>query len=256
MKWKVVGATAIGSSHKENNTLCQDFISYQEFPDKNEDITYVLICCDGSGSAQYSDLGALGCIQTMNANISKYLKNSEITKIQDSDIQLWCIQANTFLNEIAHQVNHDVEDYATTMLVVIVKNSTCIVFQIGDGVIVLGSKDKTSHEFIVSQWPDKASYANETHFITDDDATLHIETTRTSIVDRIAIFSDGLQRIALDEKNRKAHSPFFTPLFNGLKNIKEKDIHLFENELKKYLNSAIFDEKTDDDRSLMLATLT
>ncbi len=55
-------------------------------------------------------------------------------------------------------------------------------------------------------------YANMTHFITDDDAVSRLETyTSTERAHKVAAFTDGIQRLALNMLDNSPHVPFFTP---------------------------------------------
>ena len=65
--------------------------------------------------------------------------------------------------------------------------------------------------------PMVGEYANMTHFITDEDAVSRLETfTSTERVHKVAAFTDGIQRLALNMLDNSPHVPFFTPFFIGL----------------------------------------
>ncbi len=52
-------------------------------------------------------------------------------------------------------------------------------------------------------------YANMTHFITDEDAVSRLETfTSTERVHKVAAFTDGIQRLALNMLDNSPHVPF------------------------------------------------
>lgn len=53
-----------------------------------------------------------------------------------------------------------------------------------------------------------------THFITDEDAVSRLETfTSTERAHKVAAFTDGIQRLALNMLDNSPHVPFFTLFF-------------------------------------------
>jgi hypothetical protein len=71
--------------------------------------------------------------------------------------------------------------------------------------------------------------------------------------DKIAVFSDGLQRLALNMAANTAHDPFFTPFFTVLSAATAAQEELLQTELAQFLQSPAVNERTDDDKSLVLA---
>ena len=67
----------------------------------------------------------------------------------------------------------------------------------------------------------------------------------------MALFTDGLQTLALDY-TRAAHSPFFAPMFAALSSETEPGGLL--GPLSAFLESPAVNERTDDDKTLILAT--
>ena len=72
-------------------------------------------------------------------------------------------------------------------------------------------------------------------------------------LDKVAIFSDGIQRMAMNMATNTAHTPFFTPFFKTLQGATyEQEDHL-KVKLTQFLSSSAVDERTDDDKSLAFA---
>ena len=102
--------------------------------------------------------------------------------------------------------------------------------------------------------PMVGEYANMTHFITDEDAVSRLETfTSTERVHKVAAFTDGIQRLALNMLDNSPHVPFFTPFFNGLASATQEQLDLLPELLKQFLSSPAVNERTDDDKTLALA---
>ena len=69
----------------------------------------------------------------------------------------------------------------------------------------------------------------------------------------VAMFSDGLQMLALKMPGATPHAPFFTPLFRFMRG--EPDPQLRLDQLQKLLQSPRISQRADDDLTLLLATL-
>src|SRR5208282_2256447 len=101
-------------------------------------------------------------------------------------------------------------------------------------------------------WPQSGEYANTTCFLTDP----HYETEMAFFfederVDQVALFTDGLQMLALNYAEKTGHSPFFLPLFQKLADAPSSE-ELVE-PLNRFLDSPRVNERTDDDKTLVLA---
>ena len=104
-------------------------------------------------------------------------------------------------------------------------------------------------------WPDNGEYENLTYFATDPQAADHLRfDTADRAVDEIALFSDGLQRLALHYQTRTAHPPFFRPLFAAVRAADGEAAESLSGRLAAYLSSPPINERTDDDKTLILAT--
>ena len=93
-----------------------------------------------------------------------------------------------------------------------------------------------------------------THFVTDEDAVSRLETyTCTERTVKVATFTDGIQRLALNMLDNVPHEPFFAPFFNGLKSATPEQYDLLPDLLKQFLFSEAVNERTNDDKTLALA---
>ncbi len=73
-------------------------------------------------------------------------------------------------------------------------------------------------------------------------------------VAEIALLSDGLQRLALDYQSRTPYHPFFSGLFSPLRRASRESLPALNSHLANYLNSTRINDRTDDDKTLVLAT--
>ena len=102
-------------------------------------------------------------------------------------------------------------------------------------------------------WPQSGEYVNTTNFITDPRFESFLEFTwRDAPEDEVALFTDGLQMLGLNFRDKQAHGPFFAPMFQSLqKQDKPEDLI---GPLRAFLESPELAERTDDDKTLVLAT--
>ena len=123
--------------------------------------------------------------------------------------------------------------------------------QVGDGVAVVG--DRTGNVTALTA-PQRGEYANETIFLVSPQA---LDTAQTILwqgtVANIAMLSDGLQMLALNLGEGKPHPPFFSPLFNFMADVKNEAEA--KEQLGGFLRSPKITDRTDDDLTLLLATL-
>jgi hypothetical protein len=70
----------------------------------------------------------------------------------------------------------------------------------------------------------------------------------------VALLTDGLQGLALRFSTREAHGPFFEPMFARLRREREGEPKGLGKELRAFLGSAPVNQRTDDDKTLVLAT--
>jgi hypothetical protein len=104
-------------------------------------------------------------------------------------------------------------------------------------------------------WPEAGEYANMTRFITDPDALEHVRSVVTDAApDEIAVFTDGIQRLALDFRAVAVHAPFFAPMMAVLRQQPPDECALLEAQLAAFLDSPKVNSRTDDDKTLVLAS--
>ena len=106
-------------------------------------------------------------------------------------------------------------------------------------------------------WPDHGEYANTTHFLTEPDALDALQlATLDRPVRRVCLFSDGLERLVLDFRDRSAHAPFFDAIFRPIEQYAEAGhaAHI-SHDLEALLGSDKINSRTDDDKSLLCAAL-
>jgi hypothetical protein len=140
-------------------------------------------------------------------------------------------------------------DFSCTLLVALVDERSALFFQIGDGAIVYRGEDGS---YAPALWPQSGEYANCTWFVTDEEAAARVQLAVAEEVHEVALLTDGLTGLALRFLSREAHGPFFEPMFARLR--AEPGSEALPEELRAFLESTAVNQRTDDDKTLVLAT--
>lgn len=247
--WKHVAQSLQGPSHAADGSVCQDS-HLVKLIDNNSQQTIIACAADGAGSAKRSDLGSAIACETITENAERYLAaHNNFDHLQRNKIIAWCEAAREKIRHKADEHQLKLRDLATTLCVAILTPQGSVFFQIGDGAITVGNNGVYGVVF----WPQSGEYANVTNFITSDNYQDHIEFQATSrkFAD-LALFTDGLERLALDFESQTPHLPFFQPLFQAVR--KSQTGSNLGNDLALFLQSDSVKNRSDDDKTLILAT--
>jgi hypothetical protein len=210
----------------------------------------VIFVADGAGSAERGGAGA-----DLAVEVATELMHREYAKSEQLDL---CSElAGSCLGLVRERIGalaeHEgrvVRDYACTLLGVVATPSQAMIMQLGDGGIVIDFGAGLE----VPVAPPVAEYVNMTHFVTDADASERLQILiREGLARRIAVFSDGLQRLALNVAANTPHDPFFLPFFQTLSSVAVDQEDLLHEKLVGFLESQRVNERTDDDKTLALA---
>lgn len=255
-RWRYAKASVIGTSHEKTSIPCQDrvFCDVFRLQPSGEELLAAFVS-DGAGSASRAEVGAaLACATFCDLVSSNSADEGTEFLLSDSFPFLWLKEFQNRVAQIATDEGISTRDFACTAVAVLAVRHTATFFQIGDGAIVLSAPGDPDYGLMF--WPDRGEYENVTHFATQIDAADHLQalTGEAVSVEEVAVFSDGLQRLALNYNDRSAHTPFFSPLFTFLRNSAEGECSETSDALSKFLSSSRVNARTDDDKSLILAT--
>ncbi len=237
---------AAGTSHLASETPCQDRCRTTTFGGGS---IVVAVLSDGAGSAAHAEDGADAVCDALLDEIAAALEREpDLAAIDDDAVREWFTAARARLAALAAASGTDVREYSATALVCVAGDAHTICAQVGDGGIVV--RDGGAPE--VALWPAGGEYANQTFFVTDEDVRERVETRRFARVDDVAVFSDGLTRLALAQATRTAFAPFFDPLVATVRTSALTEDGL-RAELIAYLGSEAVNARTDDDKALAVA---
>jgi hypothetical protein len=163
-------------------------------------------------------------------------------------IRAWVSVAHSDVEQAATEHNVAPRELACTLLLAVLGPNNSAFAQIGDGVIVAGENDLLSHIF----WPSSGEYQNTTFFLCEDKYAENLRVEIRPPVQEAALLTDGLQMLALKYADQTVHAPFFAPMFNALR--AADDFGALAGPLRAFLDSPQVNARTDDDKTLILAT--
>lgn len=254
-KWRVAHASVIGASHQNQNTECQDSFACRTIPTATGEI-FAAVVADGAGSTEKGQVGARIACETFIEEVSDFLQSGDASvKSLNADFgKHWINFFRQKIEEIAKRDGKEIREYASTLVAAVIGEKNGVFYQLGDGAIVCSTeKDAENYRFAVA--PAESLYVNMTDFLTDDDAAnnLRFETICETIEDLI-LFSDGIFPVAVNYQTGQPHKPFLKPLVAPLKNGVSTEV--LNEKLAAFLASAKINEKSDDDKTIILASRT
>jgi hypothetical protein len=247
--WKTVYQSVRGTSHQQSGQPCQDSSAARQAALADE-IVLVLACSDGAGSAEFSDVGSRVACQTLVDLVCAEARVAgKLGTVGPDRARGWLAEVRRAIGAQADLREIDLRQLACTLLFAVVGERGAAFGQIGDGAIVVGGNESYDAVF----WPQSGEYVNTTNFISNPRfATLLEFAWRDAPVDEVALFSDGLQMLSLDYRQKRVHGPFFAPLFASLR--KQASAGDLMEPMRAFLESPRLAERTDDDKTLILAT--
>lgn len=253
--WRVAHASAIGLAHLNQNTECQDRFACRTIETVDEGDVLIAVIADGAGSTTDGGRGAETACRLFIDEAAAFLnsKNVSLKSLNEEFAKRWIAYFQQKIAEVAQKDEKTIRDYASTLVAAIVGRSAAVFYQIGDGGIVFSASGETeSYRFGIE--PAEALYVNMTDFITDETAA---ENVRFKFVEEkvedLVLFSDGIFPVAVDYQTNQPHEPFLVPMLAPLRNGSRAASGLNE-KLEGFLASSKINEKTDDDKTIILAS--
>ena len=253
--WKYVFASVRGTSHAVSDAPCQDsgVCRVLEAADGSE--VLVAVASDGAGSAQRGEVGSALACSLFACELEALLGDGRTVRdVTREFARDWLTYFRHRVEALAESEELTPRDYACTFLAAVVGADCAAFMQVGDGAIVIPDRDGPD-DYCWVFWPQQGQYANQTYFATEDDARDRLEHVLVEQrVDEVAVFTDGVQSLALHYESQTAHAPFFGPVFAWLRPAPGGHPEKLSASLTDYLDSPKVNERTDDDKTLILAT--
>lgn len=265
MPWTIGSASVIGSAHVKAQMPCQDY-----HITSTVNGALVVAVSDGLGSAAKSDHGAHHACRAAVAYIERTIDRQRTRRLSLDVVRdlIWRLtsapknpeqmlreaaaEARNALVKLAAAEHATLSDYACTLILAVVMNDSWHAIHVGDGALVGVFADGTYRTLSA---PERGEYVNSVTPITSSrfaDALRYSEATEQ--VAGVAVFSDGIQHLCINNKTGAAFEGFFKPIFAWFLGL-PRDID-GTSALSKLLDSAQIRQKSDDDLTLVLAVRT
>lgn len=248
-QWRWALASQIGTSHIRLGTRKQDALKTFTLQGKDGEQILCAMVCDGAGSAQYGGEGASLTCRLISQAVRQHFSKTDVIPTTE-EIWSWIDTVRDCMAQAAEKREVSRKSFACTFILLIARINENIIVHIGDGAVV--GRDHAG-EWKALTWPENGEYASSTYFITDDPEPKIRFVEGNQIYSAYALFSDGIEDLALDHKAMTAHAPFFNSMIRPLDNLsfEGKDQNLSA-ALATFLDSDRVCDRTDDDKSLIL----
>lgn len=246
--WRIVGASVAGTSHRARAAGRQDAFASRALPDG----TLILAVADGAGSAPRSAEGATRAAEHVVHSLRRMILKRCPQTDADWERVIWraCLNARLSVLALARFARRPPRDFATTLTCAVLTDERLIVGQVGDGLAVVRDVGGVLHAPVR---PSRGEYANETAFLTMPGMTHALQVVVTPVRGQaVAVTTDGLLRLAAKIPGYEPFPPFFTPLFAFVEGA--TDTARAAHALAQFLDSERVNGRTDDDKTLVLAT--
>ncbi|WP_137787493.1 PP2C family serine/threonine-protein phosphatase [Sphingomonas sp. 3P27F8] len=246
--WTWAGASQRGTAHAQAGEHRQDAFCVLAV----EPGYLIAVVCDGAGSTKYGGLGAAIAARVLTNRAADWIA-AKGRMPTPSEIELWVAEVRLMIIVSADRLGCAPSQFAATLVLAVSDGTSAITAHIGDGAIVARPAGDTA--LVDLSWPDSGEYASTTYFLTDASPRLRISVINHCPIDRLALLTDGLERLALDFAASASHRPFFDGLFSAVaaSNTVGADRSL-SHKLAAWLDSADVNSRTDDDKTLILAS--
>ena len=265
--WRFAHASVVGSSHVKNGTPCQD-ASACSLVEQAGAACLVAVVSDGAGSAPLSQIGSRTACEVVLEETRAALAYGAGLEALDRGFALGVIERlRVRIARVARHADRPVRDFACTLLFAVADAHGAVFAQIGDGAIVVAPSASSSSSAALAEdarasdgyawvfWPEQGEYLNQTCFATEARAHEHLQYESWNLpIDELALFSDGLQGLVLDSRKRRAHARFFEPMFVAVRWAGPGRSEALGRALEGFLGSRAISSRTDDDKSLVLAS--
>lgn len=251
--WRWAGASVAGLAHEAQGIPCED--SWRACQTgRPEGTQIVAVCvCDGAGSASRSAAGARLVSWAVAAWLSQHF---EMAQSEDSASARHSLVGFVikWLRRAAGRNEVEIAAYASTVVAVAVRSDGAWVSaHLGDGAIV----GRCNGGLRLLSDPMKGEFANETFFVTDEDAAEELRIsgsrfqTQTSKPDGFVLFTDGLENALINRRSSQV-APALGRVLDWL------DSHS-EEKVAKALQSnirSVLRETTGDDCTLVAMAMS
>ena len=256
--WRYAHASVVGRSHVASATPCQDASACEVLYLAGASTLFGIVS-DGAGSAPLSQIGARFACEVILDEARAALASGGGVGALDEEFARGSLERfQHALARVARRAGRPTRDFACTLLWAAVDEQRAAFAQVGDGAIVVAAATPAGspprgYEWVF--WPQQGEYVNTTNFAHDERAFRSMQFgAAEERIEELALFSDGLQGLVLDVRARTAHQRFFEPMFVAMRWAEPGRSDNLCRSLQRFLASPSIERRTDDDKSLILAS--
>jgi hypothetical protein len=250
-RWTWAAARSIGTSHLRAGKPCEDFGACLEVTGPS-DTVFIGVASDGAGSAIHSAGGSWITTRSFVEAATQYVKQGNDLEGFSPDLaREWLDDIRDRIGSAASRIDATPREFAATLVGCLIGSKCAVFLHVGDGAFVFRIEGQS--DWNVPTWPAQGEYAATTFFVTDEPEP-QLQFARVSDpIEEIAVFSDGVERLALQFSTKTAFSPFFERMFAPLQGSLVGRDRKLSRDLRAFLDSPAVCERTDDDKTLVLA---
>lgn len=241
LMWHVSGVSVQGTYEFKP---CQDAHDYRVLDD-----CLVVAVADGAGSAPFSQEGAQRATKVACDKMTDMLTTKVPSKKKAWKKLMKSVFAHAREALVGQAGDRDLRDLATTLTCAAATPTWLVVAQLGDGLVVARSTNEKA--LFVAGEPQRGEYANSTYFLTGDRAMEQIVVQFYGPVQALVVITDGLLNLAVENPGCVPFADFFDPLICFME--RERTGEKTDKKLEDFLRSERVCERTDDDKTLVVA---
>ena len=214
MKSSILAAciTRQGASHSKTGRPNEDSACFEVLPGSRGIVAAV---SDGAGSARRAKEGSrLAATYAVKRALQAILEEEADLAFA---VATGLMAAREGIKRRAEIVKADMADYHCTLILAAWVDYQIAAVQVGDGAAIVESNGVCKMLTV----PQRGEYVNETFFITEDHFHQTMFKRETSGITALALFTDGLQKEAVDFQNRKANGDFIPQAISVLRDTQE-----------------------------------
>lgn len=238
--WKIVQCAVQGRGHMQMGIPCQD----KTYSLVKNGVTAITLA-DGAGCARLSHFGAERVTQficdDLSENFDQYFDEEDGVPVKKALIS----KSILALDELSRELNCEIRELASTLLVVAVKDERFILSHIGDGVIGY----RKGGELKVASQPENGEFVNTTVFTTSQEAltTMKLIKGKVGDIGGFVLMSDGTEAGLYDKKEKR--------LADAIKKIMDLCLLVLPSKVEEQLRTSFevtVRQATGDDCSIIL----
>jgi len=250
-RWTWASARSVGTSHIRAGKGCDDFGACLEVSGAS-DAVLIAVTSDGAGSACHSATGAWITSRVFTDCAARFIKSGrQVEELSIEVVKEWLDIIRDRISLAADKREAVPRDFAATLVGSLVGSERAAFIHIGDGGSVF--KGENESDWSIGTWPEHGEYASTTYFVTDDPEPHCQFLAVEHPIKELALFSDGIERMVLNFAAQQAFAPFFNRVFQPLKQSAAGRNRPLSRHLRRFLDGPSVCDKTDDDKTLILA---